>query len=204
MKGLGKHNRPNPRRMRRPLILAVSAALGLICLGPTGAAATMTMRLSLAQIVGAADRAFVGRVESVHCGRDESGLPSTWIPFPVREPILGRVGSSVTIKQVGVSEPLADGTTFHLAGVPAYKTGEEVVLFLSGESQEEFSSPIALGQGKFRIVHRGGRALVSATVENAGTIGALHSAQRSVARQSVEADLDQFLSLVHSLVPASR
>jgi hypothetical protein len=75
-----------------------------------------------------------------------------------------------------------------------------MALFLSGESTAGFSSPIALGQGKFPILHRGNRAVVRATVENTGALAGLH-AERSVAgTQAVEADLDQFLGLVHRLI----
>ncbi len=151
-------------------------------------------------MVAAADRAFVGRVKTVRTGRDGSGLPSTWVTFTVTEPITTNVGKEVTIKQIGVSEPLSDGTALRFAGVPTYKPGEEMVLFLSGESKAGFSSPIALGQGKFRILHRGNRAVVRATAENAGALTELHAERTLTAAQAVEADLDQFLSLVHRLI----
>ena len=39
-----------------------------------------------------------------------------------------------------------------IAGVPTFHVGEEVVLFLYGESELGLSSPVGLGQGKFEVV----------------------------------------------------
>lgn len=164
----------------------------------------MSVRLSLAQVVTAADRAFVGRVVTVESGRDAAGIPSTRVTFAVSEAISGNVGSEVTIKQVGVSAPLADGTVFHPAGVPTYQVGDEIVVFLSGESAAGFCSPIGFGQGKFDIVHRDGRAVVTANIENAGALQPLQPRRRSSAGHAVEADLDQFLILVHRLAAENR
>jgi len=162
----------------------------------------MTRRLTLEQVVGAAQRAFVGRVESVRSGRDEAGLPCTWVTLSVTEPIFGPVSQTVRFKQIGAAEPLSDGTLFHLAGVPTYHVGDEMVLFLSGESRAGFSSPIALGQGKFHVVHHDGRAWVSASVENAASVR--RALRVPPAQQAVEADLDEFLALVHRLAGARR
>ena len=38
-----------------------------------------------------------------------------------------------------------------IGGAPAYKLGEEVVLFLYGKSNYGFTSPVGLGQGKFMV-----------------------------------------------------
>lgn len=42
-------------------------------------------------------------------------------------------------------------TLIDLGQVPAYAAGEEVVLFLHGESEPGFTSPVGLGQGTFRV-----------------------------------------------------
>jgi len=193
------------RRVRR-CVAVVLALTGLASCGlpAVRAAATMTVRLSLAQVVSSADRAFVGRVVSVDSGRDAAGVPSTRVTFAVSEAINGNVGSEVTIKQFGVSEPLPDGTIFHPAGVPAYRVGEEMVLFLSGQSAAGFCSPIGLGQGKFDIVRRDGHAFVTATIENAGTLRPLQRRRGSATTQPIEAELDQFLNLVHRLATENR
>ncbi len=160
----------------------------------------MTIRLSLEQVVSAADRAFVGRVVAVRSGRDRAGLPSTWVTFSVMEAIKGVRGSKVTIKQIGAAEPLSDGSVYRIPGVPSYKPGDEMVLFLAGKSPAGFSSPIGLSQGKFPIVHRDGHAFVTATLESAGAVSGALRAQTSTPIQSADAELDQFLTVVLRLV----
>jgi len=166
----------------------------------TPADAIMTMRLSLEQITANSDRAFVGRVVGVHSGRDSAGVPSTWVTFAVTQPLAGRVGSEVTIKQFGATEALADGTAVHFPGVPTYRPGDELVLFLSGESDAGFCAPIGLGQGTFPIAHRNGRTVVTATTENVGALGQARAAQPRGARMPSETDLDDFLGVVRSLI----
>ena len=39
-----------------------------------------------------------------------------------------------------------------IEGAPRYVEGEEVVLFLYGDSRAGFTSPVGLGQGKFSVV----------------------------------------------------
>ena len=161
----------------------------------------MTMRLDLAQIVTAADRAFAGRVVAVHSGRDTAGTPATWVTFAVDTPLKGRLGNEITIKQIGASEPLSDGTTLRLPGVPSYKIGDELVLFLAGDSEAGFTSPIGLEQGKYPIVRRGGSSWVIPTAENAGAL----SAPRYDAHALPAAlPLDDFLAVVTHLVAEAK
>ena len=169
---------------------------------PCLALATMALRLSVAQIAGAADRAFVGRVLAIHSARDESGLPSTWITFAVTQPLKGRLGKEVTIKQFGAAEPLSSGSTaFHPPGIPSYEVGDEMVLFLSGESERGFCSPIGLNEGKFSVRRTGtGRAVVVPGVENAGALAQLRTLNNTTTNAAMEMDLNQFIALVQPLM----
>lgn len=191
----GPHH--SPSRIPRPAFFAVVSVLAL---GATTALATMTMRLDLRQIVAAADRAFVGRVVSVHADRDPSGLPSTWVSFAVDQVIKGKIGSGLTMKQLGTTTPLDDGSMLHLPGLPTYAPGEEMVIFLSGESEAGFCSPIGLAQGKFPIVRRAGRAMVATTAENLGVLQSMRRRQASGASVAGEIALNDFLDDVARLV----
>jgi len=160
----------------------------------------MTMRLDLAQLVAATDRAFVGRVVSVRSGRDTAGLPSTWVTFAVDQVIKGKIGGELTMKQFGTMTPLSDGSMVRLPGLPSYTPGEEMVVFLSGESDGGFCSPIGLAQGKFPIVRRGGEATVRATVENIGILQSVHRLQTTRAQFTGDVTLNDFLDQVAPLV----
>jgi len=188
---------------RKLLPLGVVAMVGVLASGVTAALATMTMQLDLAQIVAAADRAFVGRVVSVHADRDQAGLPSTWVTFAVDQVIKGTVGGTLTIKQFGTATRLSDGSLLRLPGLPTYATGDEMVVFLSGESEAGFSSPIGLAQGKFPIVRHAGHAMVAATAENVRTLRALRRLQTPSPQATGEIPLNDFLDHVAQLVAQS-
>jgi len=45
-------------------------------------------------------------------------------------------------------------------GLPRYAVGDEIVVFLRGESRRGFTSPVGLAQGVYRVERRGGHASV--------------------------------------------
>lgn len=191
-----------PLFSRRFTLRGLAIAVGVLAYGTTTALATMTMRLDLPQIVSAADRAFVGRVVSVHSDRDTSGLPSTWVTFAVDQVIKGQVGSALTMKQFGTATALSDGSMMQLPGLPSYTPGEEMVIFLSGESEAGFCSPIGLAQGKFPIVRRAGHAMVAATSENLGALQSMRRLQTTRTPPAGEVTLNDFLDSIAQLVAA--
>jgi len=113
----------------------------------------MVVPLSLARVTGLAARIVQATVLEVRSGRDESGLPATWITLAVARTLKGPHNQRITIKQFGVATPLPDGTITRIAGMPQYRAGQEVVLFLHGESRRGFTSPVGLGQGAYRVSH---------------------------------------------------
>jgi len=180
------------------------AIVGALTVSVTAASATMTMQLELAQIVAAADRAFVGRVVSVHSDRDRAGIPSTWVTFAVDQVMKWTVGSELTIKQFGTATRLDDGSLLRLPGLPTYAIGDEMVVFLRGESEAGFSSPIGLAQGKFPIVRHAGDAMVAATAENAKALRTLRRfAKPSPHAGAIEIPLNEFLDQIGQLVAQS-
>jgi hypothetical protein len=167
-----------PRVISRILrYLPVAAAL-FVAAKPV--AATMAQRLSLADVTREAARIVHGTVDAVRSGRDASGLPATWITLTVAHTLKGPAVSSLTIKQYGVAAPLPDGTITRVAGLPHYRAGDEVVLFLRGESGRGFTSPVGLLQGAYRVDRGPAGALVNGTE-----------------------DLDRFLGHVTALVAGS-
>ncbi len=129
------------------ILLALSLSWMLI--HPAQSLHATTVRLvSLEEMVKAADRIFVGKCVSVESRSDEYGLPATYVTFLVIEQIKGDLGERVTIKQIGgrTSE------VFKIPGLPTYRVGEEVLLFLHPNSQHGFTSPVGLNQGKWSVL----------------------------------------------------
>ena len=96
----------------------------------------------------------MGRVVDVRSGTDANGLAVTWTTFDVEETVKGTAAGRRTVKQIGG----ADGAAFRVPALPRYRVGEELLLFLHGESRAGFTSPVDLGQGCFSIVRKDGAA----------------------------------------------
>lgn len=134
--------------MRR---LGGCAALVAVLVGTAGPAAAMdVLPLALEQVVERAGEIVHGTVVEVAPGRDAGGLPATWVTVAVAECLKGGAAGRFTFKQAGTAEPLPDGALFRLPGLPRYRVGDELVLFLHAPSRRGFTSPVGLGQG---VVH---------------------------------------------------
>jgi hypothetical protein len=66
--------------------------------------------------------------------------------FRVERSIKGSAGKTITVRM-----PWASPEEFP-AGVPSFASGDNVVLFLYGESASGMRAPVGLGQGRFRIL----------------------------------------------------
>lgn len=110
--------------------------------------ATQVRPVNLEEMTLRADRIFSARCVSVEIVHDAivSG-DVTLVTFQVERAVKGQVGDRVTVKMIAGDDGRGGGT----AGIPAFRPGEEVVLFLYGESEMGLSSPVGLGQGQFRV-----------------------------------------------------
>ena len=166
----------------RTLWIAVFAA---VAVAPAGAM-TLVRRLPLEEIATTAAHIVHARVVEVASGRDVSGVPATWITLEVDRPVKGAQPGRYVIKQIGAADPLPDGAVSAVAGLPRYRPGEEVVVFLRGESQRGFTSPVGMGQGVYRVRSVRGRRAVRSDAGDA------------------DQDLDEFLDRVGRLTGTSR
>jgi len=130
--------------------LRLAAALAATLAVARPAASRDAIALGFDELVDRAARIVHGTVRAIDPGRDVDGIPATWITLDVDETLKGPVETRFTYKQVGVPEPLPDGSLLRLPGLPRYRVGDEVVLFLHGTSRRGFTSPVGLGQGLFR------------------------------------------------------
>jgi len=118
---------------------------------PSAAHHLVTETYNLEQIVEKADRAFVGTVT----GRTEDyiyaaggSIPITVSAFAVEEVLKGAVPQTLTIKQVGHR---SNPSSLFGEGVPEYKSGSVMMLFLHADSKYGLTSPVGLGQGAFLV-----------------------------------------------------
>jgi len=112
--------------------------------------ARMIRPLSMGQMLSAADRVFVGVVERVGVEKSQQGEASLSVTyFRVILPIKGVVTKEVRLAQITFGAGF--GQAVPASGV-GFKKGEEVLLFLHGESAAGLSSPVAFGLGKMAVV----------------------------------------------------
>jgi len=122
--------------------------------------ATSVLPLYLDEIIDSAAVAFEGVCLENKTGRDpQTGMIVTFTTFQVGDLLKGSAGSTFTIKQIG-GEDKSDGRFLRVHGVPRFIPGEGYVVFLYGVSQQGFSSPVGLSQGRFEVVQEAGMAKV--------------------------------------------
>ena len=120
----------------------------------------MLQRLSLEAVTAEAGHIVHGTVTDVRSGRDERGIPATWVTLEVARTVKGTHAPQLTVKQLGTTEPLSDGAIGGVPGLPHYHSGEDVVLFLRTESVHGFTSPVGLQDGVYRVRTEGTQQLL--------------------------------------------
>jgi hypothetical protein len=162
------------------LFLTVSLACGL-------AEGTQVRLLSLSEMTQRAARIFAGRCLHSEVVFDVVvGSPVTVATFEVDRGIKGVEGGTVTVRML--SRPDA---------VDPFRPGEEVVLFLYGDSPLGLTAPVGLGQGRFVIgSDKQGRRRIHNELGNRNLRhrGRLHSLS------SAELDPEALLDMVEQLV----
>src|SRR5262245_23681318 len=105
--------------------------------------------INLEEMTQRADRIFLGRCVSVRARNDaDLGQMVTYVTFVTQRTAKGSAHGKVTIKLLGDQ----GGPGRSMEGVPQFREGEEVVLFLYKDSARGLTSPVGLGQGKFVVI----------------------------------------------------
>lgn len=142
-------------RLRRDFLVITWLAVCWLS-QPHGAGATSSPdALNLAELTTRAERIFLGEVLSRTTGQDPLGHPATVYTFTVEQRLKGSVSDTITIKQIGVAEPVQDPNTgvitFPIDGIPVYEPGYRYLLFLNGTSTIGFTSPVGGAYGAFAV-----------------------------------------------------
>jgi len=122
----------------------------------TPALATTVQKMELPQMVSTADSIVQGRVEAIE-GRAENGMVYTYVSVVVDDPIKGDRRRTVLVRQLGGT---AGGKTIWVSGMPQFKRGDEVIVFLRNRKDGTFDI-VGLNQGKYEILNNYAVANVS-------------------------------------------
>ncbi len=125
----------------------LAATLSLLA-AATSLRATSVKIVNISEMVQASNRVFHGRCLSARETTHSNGLPIVEYTFLVTEGLKGTVeGEEVVFRQV-----LGFGARgFGIAGLPVFRKGQELVLFLAADSRIGLTSPIGLSQGAFLV-----------------------------------------------------
>jgi len=176
-----------------------------VLLWPAGLAVSVKS-LNLVEMTAKADRVFYGKCLSRETKDVNASLPIVEYTFQVKGAIKGVFdGETVVFRQVDGSQPGKPG----IPGVPQYRVGQELVLFLKKDSRRGLTSPVGLGQGTFIVKKNGrGAAEVMNLVGNrnlvvglsAGEQSGLTAEQLATLKSGRAIPLSSFASVVNKVV----
>jgi hypothetical protein len=141
-------------RFRISLLIAVA---GLI--GAQAAFATSVQKLSLQELTKKSDSIVMARVDDASASWDANHKEIySYYTLHILQPVKGRKGeTTITLRQIG-------GTVGNIAsivpGMPSFKKGEEVVVFLTQKDAAGYPWVMGLQQGKYSIVEKNGAKVV--------------------------------------------
>jgi hypothetical protein len=180
-------------------VLRNSCTLILLVTSATIARATTFVRMSIEQLAHRAQ--LIVRAQCTGSMVESRGGEIWTVTFfEVREAWKGEAPSVARVRLLGGRTAQI---TSHVAGVPAFRAGEDVVLFLEAEPGGEYSI-LTWQQGTFRIHPHApvGRAQLNETVrQDAGDYQALRTGAKMVGTAGLgEASLEAFRQRVQAAV----
>lgn len=137
--------------MKRARMTAIAAFAGLAILGTGLANATTVQKFSRTDLAKKSNSIVMAKVEDQYSRRDEATKEIyTYITLSVLESVKGAKGEkTITIRQLGGS---VDNIISAVSGMPTFKQGEEVVVFLSVKDRDGYPWVVGLQQGKYSVV----------------------------------------------------
>ena len=181
---------------RRSSSMFRAAAWVAVALAPCGATASTVRPMNLEEMTERAARIFVGRCADVASAEHPAVRAGvTRSTFDVDEVLKGSPAARVSFRHIGTrrADGAPPGREF---GIPRIDPGEEVVLFLYGESALGLSSPVGLGQGRFTIFRgKDGRRYVQNDAGNRPLLRGLSPKARARIGEAAERPLPSPLPL---------
>ena len=196
--------------MRGRRVARTALILTLLLLPAASAHATKVAAVGIEEMVAHADRIFVGICQEALGEVDPKlGIVTTRYIFSVSQSIKGATVGSVRFRQYGGR---AGKKRSAISGLPSYRPGEEVVLFLKPDSDWGLTSPVGLFQGRYSVVLNAetGRKVVVPDLYaphlSGSTLAAMARGRGKPARMSREGrmDLEDFLDMIEGMVKDGR
>lgn len=167
--------------------------------------------MNIQEMTATAERIVVG----VCTAREEGEVPVapggapvgfTQYTFQITDHLKGNVGETMTIRQVqlgrkppfqGIEQPLGRNPL----PLPDYQPGQEVLLFLGGDSSLGLTSPVAMDGAVFEVETSGGRKTFKRRFGNLGLFRDLSAEQLAATRQLSPEEIALFSVKEHEPIP---
>ena len=177
--------------MNRFWLFLAGAVAGLALVGAQVAQATTVQRLTLQDLTKKSAGIVMARVEDASSSWDAAHREIySFYTLRVLEPVKGMKGQTiVTLRQAGGT---VDNTASVVPGMPSFRRGEEVVVFLTQNDAAGYPWVMGLQQGKYSIV-TSKDGVKSVRNDFAGTELVNQNGQRLSAPVSKDQPLNAFL-----------
>jgi hypothetical protein len=162
--------------MLKKMIVAIIVFVALV---PGPVQATTLARMSLEQLTAAADAVVQARCLGNETRR-EAGEVWTFASFEVEEAMKGLVPRLITVRLLGGRW---GQWSVRIEGVPEFRTGEEVVLFLKRTRAGDFAVTSWM-QGTFRV-HRDAETGAPRVTQDSSSLAVFDPATRSFRHEGV-------------------
>jgi hypothetical protein len=135
--------------MNRASRLALVAFAALALVGTSTANATTVTKMSLKDLARNSDAVVMARVEDQVARYDVNKEIYTYVTLRVLDPVKGSHKDDViTIRQLG---GVVDNIASIVPGMPTFKKGDEVVVFLTQKDKAGYPWIMGLQQGKYTV-----------------------------------------------------
>ncbi len=136
--------------MNRFRLFLVAAIAALALVGAQAALATSVLKFSLQELTKKSDSIVMARVDDAVSSWDAAHKEIyTFYTLSVLQPVKGNKGTTtITLRQLGGT---VDNAASIVPGMPSFKKGEEVVLFLTQKDAAGYPWVMGLQQGKYSI-----------------------------------------------------
>ena len=126
-----------------------ASILGMVWLISPSVWATTVLEKDFADLVHEADTIVVGTVTAIETSQERK-VPFTLVTFGALDIIKGAHQEGTFTVQV-MGGPAPDGLRFHIAGVPTFRLGDRMVVFVVGNETQAVPF-VGMWQGVYRVV----------------------------------------------------
>ncbi len=180
----------------------LAGACGLwLAVTPAPAPATTLNALGLPELVGRADRIFVGTVESQQARFADAGTGTivTEVKIRISRDLLGaEAGSVVTLRHLG---GVVGDIGQRVFGEASYKNGEEVLVFSEARAGSDYA--VGMAQGALHVAVEGGKKMVHSQLAGAEVAGGA-AAPRLLVAPGQARSLDELVQVIQAEVAVQK